>query len=145
MTKVKTVWTDDLLAAVKHAWEKTSDSASVIGVKFGLTKGQVIGKAYRKGWVKKAGKVGRPRTRKPRPPKAKPLPPPEPVVVPEPRFGQTDLLNLHSMSCRWPYDGGWYCGKEKVRGAYCEEHAARAYVRPGNYRPRTVAARSNQP
>lgn len=37
------------------------------------------------------------------------------------------LLDLKPYHCRWPLDEGGFCGCRKVRGAYCEEHASRAY------------------
>lgn len=40
------------------------------------------------------------------------------------------LLDLKPHHCRWPLDEGGFCGCRKVRGAYCEEHANRAYKTP---------------
>lgn len=37
------------------------------------------------------------------------------------------LLDLNSSDCRWPLGDCMFCAAPKVRGAYCAEHAERAY------------------
>ena len=120
-------WTDAVIAELKHAWEKTTESASSIGRRFGTSKGAIIGKARRMGLQKffrhKPGPVAK---EKPKPgPVAKEKPKPKPPR--KPKYGPVDFLNLHSESCRWPLDDGMYCGQKKVRGSYCADHAARAH------------------
>jgi hypothetical protein len=124
-------WTPDIVKELTKAWETTKDSATTLAKRFGTTKGSIIGKVNRLGL--KARRVGRPRKKK--------VVRTEPLVetfVPEPprapRYGTCTLLDLHSQSCRWPMDDGLYCGEQKVRGAYCEEHAERAYIKPKAYR-----------
>jgi hypothetical protein len=38
-------------AEIRHAWEKTPESASKIAARFGVTKSVVIGYAQREGWI----------------------------------------------------------------------------------------------
>lgn len=37
------------------------------------------------------------------------------------------LLQLNANDCRWPLGECMFCAAPKVRGAYCAEHAERAY------------------
>ena len=58
-----------------------------------------------------------------------PPPPPPPKPAKPIEFSQ-----LKPMSCRYVVSGKWpedflFCGKNKERGAYCEEHAALSYVK----------------
>lgn len=42
------------------------------------------------------------------------------------------LLDLNPHDCRWPLDNGQFCAERRIRGAYCAEHAERAYIKiPG--------------
>lgn len=63
-------------------------------------------------------------------------PDPEDLTAPEMPNGEgVTLLELDKDMCRWPI-GDRYCGKPKVRGAYCAAHARIGY---------TTQHRRNQP
>ena len=55
--------------------------------------------------------------------------PAEPAPPQPPTAASVTLMELGPHQCRWPLDGGFYCGAEKVRGSYCAEHGARAHNR----------------
>ena len=44
-------YSDDVLTQIQHLWERTPESATTIGRRFGLNKNQVIGIAHRRAWV----------------------------------------------------------------------------------------------
>jgi len=63
---------------------------------------------------------------------------PKPAPEAEPSKGGKTLLQLGANDCRWPVGSKppWrFCARPKVAGkSYCEEHQARAYMKPGDRR-----------
>lgn len=47
---------------------------------------------------------------------------------------RVSILEVKEWHCKWPIENEGkeiiFCGKFKTRGAYCNEHAALAYIRP---------------
>ena len=117
-------WTPERIAALKSLWDGGL-STREIGLKLGITKNAVVGKAHRMGLSKSNAPVAAP-----------------PPVVPFVR-----LETLGAGMCCWP-DGEpgtpelRFCGKPSLaEKPYCAEHCERAYVRGGKDTSNTVAAR----
>jgi hypothetical protein len=53
-------------------------------------------------------------------------------VLEKPKTKPVPLLRLRSCQCKWPVseDPYRFCGLPIAHKAFCEEHAARAYVKP---------------
>lgn len=83
-----------------------------------------------KQWGFETAKFGAPASPVPTPPQ------PLPERVEEP--GDCTIHSLKDHHCRWPI-GDTYCGKRKTRGAYCEGHAAVAYMPQSETRRRDLA------
>lgn len=67
---------------------------------------------------------------KPKPEPVKLEPPPKVARVlwtfkALPGMNPVDIMNLNSTTCRWPIDGGFYCGNKSV-GVYCVCHSVMA-------------------
>ena len=116
-------WTPERTAALKSLW---GDGLSTreIGLKLGITKNAVVGKAHRLGLSK--GNA--------------------PVAAPPPVVRLVRLETLGAGMCCWP-DGEpgtpefRFCGKPSLaEKPYCAAHCERAYVRGGKDTAKTVAA-----
>lgn len=128
-------WTEERMCQLRDLWAEGL-SMSEIGLRLGVTRGVVAGKAHRMGLSSRVSPItGQLGQRKPRPSravrKARPAPAVVPVIVP---IGKR-------LPCCWPEGepgtpGFRYCGAPReVRSdgrqrSYCPEHAARAYARP---------------
>lgn len=116
-------WTPERIAALKSLWD-VGLSTREIGLKLGITKNAVVGKAHRLGLSKGIAAVAAP------PPVAR-------------------LVRLETLGvgmCCWP-DGEpgtpdfRFCGEPSlVDKPYCAKHCDRAYVRSGKVTSNTVAA-----
>ena len=99
-------WTDTRVEELKQLWDAGVGTAE-IGVKLGMTKNAIIGKAHRIGL--------KPRRRSSK------------------RKGLR-LVGVNGRTCQWPFgDPGTpefhFCGAEALEGkSYCGEHYARAYI-----------------
>ena len=62
-----------------------------------------------------------------------PMRTPPPATRPRPGYDQYEIEDLSFDTCRWPlgavndFPPYHYCGRQRVQGAYCAEHGARAY------------------
>jgi hypothetical protein len=127
--------TAENLALARSLWDE-GVSATAIGRRLDVGKNAILSYAHRRGWPPRPSPLGR---RKGDGPKPAPKPKvesarreackPEPLAVPTASFG----------SCQWPLSicRPWqFCGAPAVKGAWCAEHHAVAYMA----RPRLVAA-----
>lgn len=120
-------------------------SAGQIAAKLtGISRNGIIGFARRHG-IRLTGKPGgKPGKRRPAPPRAAgvkvvqgpasvPDIRPEPVLVdpdawrPLPGRAPIPFMKLNGDTCRWPVEGGRFCGHGVARGPYCEPHGAIAF------------------
>ncbi|MDP6805498.1 MAG: GcrA family cell cycle regulator [Rhodospirillales bacterium] len=116
-------WTPERIAALESLWD-VGLSTREIGLKLGITKNAVVGKAHRLGLSKRNA----------------------PVAEPPPVAQLVRLEALGAGMCCWP-DGEpgtpefRFCGEPSlVDKPYCAEHCERAYVRGGKDTSNTVAA-----
>lgn len=124
-------WTPEITAALIALWDEGLPTAE-IGQRLGITKNAVIGKVHRLGLTKRASPI------KGTVPGRKPRPAPSADVIRLDRLGPG--------MCSWPEgDPGSeefrFCGKKAVPGKpYCEEHCAKAYVKPSKDKDKSIAA-----
>jgi GcrA cell cycle regulator len=107
--RVEPTWTPERIAQLKLLWEEGVTTAE-IGRRVGVTKNAVIGKVHRIGLV--------------------------PRVVKEAPPPRRNVFEFTGPACMWPIghptDADFhFCGSRPTAGKpYCEEHAAKAYIRP---------------
>lgn len=141
-------WTDILIAETKALYESGKYSAAKIGDKVGKTRGAIIGKAHREGWVNPTPQRNQ---NKPRPsgprirnrkravnidavfPYGKVLGlPPEPEK-PENCLNLT-ILQLTDKTCKFPHGDAapfLFCGLATVNETpYCKYHGFKCYRAP---------------
>lgn len=113
-------WNESRIETLKSLWDEGL-STSEIGGRLGITKNSVVGKVHRLGLSKRQSPIRAPVRR---------------VVEPE---VLTDAVKIDALStgmCRWPMgepgtENFSFCGRKSVEHRpYCEEHCARAYVKP---------------
>ena len=108
-------WTEDHIKTLIALWEEGL-TTSQIGERIGITKNAVVGKVHRLGLPKRGSPI------KPKPEKKK--------------TNVVSMAQLRPGMCVWPIgdpatDDFYFCGAEAMEGRpYCEEHCARAYVKP---------------
>lgn len=117
-------WNESRIEMLKSLWDEGL-STSEMGVRLGITKNAVVGKVHRLGLPKRQSPIRAPVRR---------------VVETEVR---TDVVRIEALStgmCRWPMGeqgvhGFDFCGRSSIEGRpYCDEHCARAYVKPDRAR-----------
>jgi GcrA cell cycle regulator len=115
------LWTSERIVQLTELWDRGLSTAA-IGRQIGMSKNAVVGKAHRLLLTPRPSPLKRnpgPRIEKPR--KA-------PKVVP-----------FSGPACSWPIghpgDKGFhFCNERPVPGKpYCEEHAAKAYIKPKSH------------
>ncbi|WP_049758227.1 GcrA family cell cycle regulator [Phenylobacterium zucineum] len=135
-------WTRERVIALTRLWCDGLSAAQIAAALGGVTRNAVLGKVHRLGLSgrerparpgarRAPGPPRRPVRAPRRPAPARPLlrsaaPPPEGP-------GLATVLTVGAHTCRWPVGdplapGFTLCGRPAVRGAYCEGHAARAYL-----------------
>lgn len=113
-------WTADRIEILKSLWDEGL-STSEIGGRLGITKNSVVGKVHRLGLPKRQSPIRTPVRR---------------VVEQEVRTDVVKIEELSTGMCRWPMgepgtESFSFCGRSSVEGRpYCDEHCARAYVKP---------------
>lgn len=130
------MWTPARIAQLQKLWTdglSASECARALG---DCTRNAVIGKVHRMGLAGRAAcRQAQPRLAKPRRAPPANLPsavaarPVGPVLE---LVGLATLPTLSKHTCRWPIGDPeaqdfTFCGRTKERGAYCADHAARAY------------------
>lgn len=113
-------WNESRIETLKSLWNEGL-STSEMGVRLGITKNAVVGKVHRLGLPKRQSPIRTPVRR---------------VVETEVRTDVVRIEELTTSMCRWPMGepgahGFDFCGRSSVDGRpYCDEHCARAYVKP---------------
>lgn len=111
-----TEWTDEAVAMLRALWPDRDITTEGIGIRLGVSKNAVIGKARR---------IGLPFRRNPTPPKI--------------ARGAAEVY-VAPRTCAWPMGDPrnpdfHFCGEGTIDGKpYCREHAEKAYVRYRNAR-----------
>lgn len=106
---MEVTWTHERIRLLTQLWDEGIPSAE-IGRRMGLTKNAVIGKVHRIALS----------------PRVIPMKPPPP----------RNVFEFTGPSCMWPIghpgeeDFHFCCARPVPGKPYCEEHAARAYLRP---------------
>lgn len=124
-------WTDEMIQQLKAMWAD-GVSASAIGRELAVSKNSVIGKARRLNLAARPSPIVQNAGKNPQPPGPKP----------RERLRISDVIQLTSQMCRWPFgnpdeDDFHFCGKAVTQGKpYCEEHCAIAYVAKSSSRDR---------
>lgn len=122
-------WTEEKCERLKEL-RAAGTSFSICAEEIGCSRNAAIGKARRLSLGPFAREVDpglrRPRIVRPRVSKPRALPP-SPLIT----KGEVSLLALESYHCRYPFDGGLFCGRQKSRGAYCEYHGGLCYLSSG--------------
>ncbi|MGB0747970.1 MAG: GcrA family cell cycle regulator [Magnetospiraceae bacterium] len=122
-------WTEERIETLKELWTDGLP-AGEIGRRLGVTKNAVVGKVHRLGLPKRPSPI------KGAASAGSSTPAPAPKKKPAPVKTLIDLAALKPGMCCWPIgDPGapdfHFCGGRAISGKpYCEEHCARAYVRP---------------
>ena len=120
-------WTPERTEALVKLWEQGLPTAE-IGQRLGVTKNAVIGKVHRLGLPKRQSPI---------------------KGTAKPKKKKVDVIRLDSLKpgmCSWPEgDPGEedfrFCGKKAVVGKpYCEDHCARAYVKPSKDKNKKASA-----
>jgi GcrA cell cycle regulator len=105
-------WTDERTGILRALWQEGLTTRE-IGVRMGITKNAVVGKAHRLGLPKRQS----------------------PIAAKEPPAEVIRLDSLAMDMCSWPIgepgtDEFRFCGRKAVpEKPYCADHCARAYVR----------------
>jgi len=113
-------WNESRIETLKALWDEGL-STSEIGGRLGITKNSVVGKVHRLGLPKRQSPIRAPVRR---------------VAEPEVRTDAVKIDALSTGMCRWPMgepgtETFSFCGRNSVEHRpYCEEHCARAYVKP---------------
>ena len=128
-------WTPERIAELTKLWN-AGLTTSEIGLKLGISKTAVVGKAHRLHLAARPSPIkrsGRPRMMI-RPPMPARLPPSMPVSAPR-SATPPRVLELSNQACRWPIGhpgeaGFRFCGERALVGKpYCADHAAMAYIK----------------
>jgi GcrA cell cycle regulator len=143
-------WPPERVEALRRLWAEGL-SAAQVAERLGVTRGAVTGKVARLGLQGRASTARANAIRRGRAP-PRPAPgqqgpdtrihlPGQPLPEPQTEDVATvATLDLEAWHCRWPCGDPvevgaaqpLFCGRRKVLGLpYCEQHAARAYNRPG--------------
>ena len=115
-------WTTERIGALTKLWNGGL-STREIGVRLGVTKNAVVGKAHRLGLSQRKSPIA-------------PITPITPFVERPRRAEVIPLEKLTAGMCSWPEGDPrtpdfHFCGAPAVPDKpYCAEHCARAYVRP---------------
>lgn len=134
------MWTPDRVEQLTQLWKDGRSAAECARALGACSRNAVIGKVHRLGL---AGRdpPSRP-TRPARPvrlgvdrPRPQRSPRPLPRVHAVPASEATGLATMQTLSrhgCHWPIGEPnapdfTFCGRDRCRGAYCEDHALRAY------------------
>lgn len=137
-------WPEERRAAVAKLWV---DGVSVteISERMGVTRNAIAGVLYRIGEFKNhprldkspqglamrhARKLERERQyrnegRYRRPPKMKRVAIPD--QIPDPNCKPIPFLQTTDKTCRWSFNDGTFCGQQKWKGSFCQQHARQAY------------------
>jgi GcrA cell cycle regulator len=107
--RAEPTWTPERVALLKLLWDEGVTTAE-IGRRIGVSKNAVVGKVHRIGLV--------------------------PRIVKEVQAPRRNAFEFAGPACMWPIghptdDDFHFCGRHPVAGKpYCEEHVAKAYIRP---------------
>lgn len=102
-------------------------SFSKIAKRLGKTKGEVAGKVRREMNPRITRRVFK-RQKARTAPKYVPFKEMKKACDNDKDTGTVKLMQLQTHHCRWLHGDRTYCGAQRTRGAYCEKHAAIAYV-----------------
>lgn len=133
-------WTRERVDTLTRLWRDGLSASQIAVALGGVTRNAVIGKVHR------LGLGGRTKAARPGTCRAAPLrrtggggrrpapvrPSPRRVAAAPESPGLATVLTVGAHACRWPIGdplaaGFTLCGQPRVRGAYCDEHAAQAY------------------
>lgn len=160
-------WKPEYLKLLRHCLEveklTAQQAANRLNNTFGtgFTRKAIIGKAWREGYTYTHGMKRYSTARKPPPPKPEVTPKEKrrmrrdasvPKLEPKPDMNATPdntwqalpnsrplpLVELQTGMCKWPLDGGHYCGahaytEEEPYSAYCKPHRKVAYRKDLTY------------